>query len=448
MIGENAVHQSAESTQTIFRRPAILQKGYAYLFKSTIRSGWSALLNQGVVSLNNFLTGVIIGRLCSKDEFGLYMLGFSIVLVILDLQVSLVSTPYMVYSPHFKGSRHKLYAGSCLLHQFGLSIIVMLGLAVWGAALSFGIGPPGLVKVVWALATVVSLIMLREFVRRVSFADLRMESALLFDTCIAVIQIGGLMLIYLLGILSANSAFWVIGFSCGLVGAGWFVINRTLFTPRFNEAISDFQQNWKFCRWVFASGVLWTVSMNLYPWFLTYFHGTTSAGVWAACIGVMALINVPLIGIQNFLGPKIANVFAEGGTNALRRFVYRVSLFLLVFMTALSCSLLLVADRLLNVFYGAGYTGNGLVVFCLALGLVAASVAFSFSRALFAMERADIDFKVNFVSLFILLTLGIWLVRSLGPFGAAVGLLLANVAASAVRCVSFAVLSRPRACGT
>lgn len=433
---------TAESTQSDAGVFIAFKRAVGFLVKPTVRTGWASLVNQGVVSLNNFFTGVIIGRSCSKDEFGLYMLGFSVVLIAIDFQTSLVSTPYMVYSPHLKGRRHLSYAGSSLIHELLLSTLAVVALAVWGAGLSLGFGPPGLARVIWALAATISFIMFREFVRRICFAELRMEVALLFDICVGTVQIGGLLLLYHRGIISAGRAYWVIGAACGIAGMGWLLLNRKTFAPGLSQAISDFQHNWKFGKWVFASGVLWTVSMNLYPWFLNFFHGTASAGVWAACIGVLALVNVPMVGIQNFLGPKIANVYAEGGGTALRRYVLKASLFLLVVMSLLCAALFVVADPLLTLFYGARYSGNGLVVFALALGLVAASVAFSFSRALFAIERADTDFKVNFVSLFILFAFGIWLVRSFGPMGAALGLLLANVTSSGVRCASFAMLSR------
>jgi O-antigen/teichoic acid export membrane protein len=104
--------------------------------------------------------------------------------------------------------------------------------------------------------------------------------------------------------------------------------------------------------------------------------------------------------------------------------------------------LFFISDSLLSLFYGARYAGNGMVAFILALRLVAASIEFSFSRALFAMERADIDFKVNFIPLFVLFTFGLWLVYSYGPLGAAIGLLISYVAASVVRGAFFAILSR------
>jgi O-antigen/teichoic acid export membrane protein len=269
-----------------------------------------------------------------------------------------------------------------------------------------------------------------------------MEIALILDLCIAMVQIGGLFLLAGSGLLSAMSAYCAIGFACGFAGTSWLILNRSSFKIQIRQAISDLAHNWTFGKWVFASGILWAISMNLYPWFLTFFHGTASAGVWGACLGVTALANVPLAGMQNYLGPKIANVYADKGIHALRRFVFKGGALLSVVMIILSCVLLIFGEPLIELFYGQKYSGNGFVVFVLALGLVAASTAFSFSRALFAVERADIDFKVNFIPLFILFTIGLWLVYLYGPLGAAVGLLLSNAAASAARCGVFVALSR------
>lgn len=45
--------------------------------------------------------------------------------------------------------------------------------------------------------------------------------------------------------------------------------------------------------------------MNLYAWIVAAFHGTASAGSWAAALGVMTLINPLMLGVQNYLGPRI-----------------------------------------------------------------------------------------------------------------------------------------------
>ena len=66
---------------------------------------------------------------------------------------------------------------------------------------------------------------------------------------------------------------------------------------------------------------------------------------------------------------------------------------------------------------------------------------FSFSRALFAIERADLDFALNFAAIFIMLTLGLWLVKTYGPLGAALGLNIAGVVTSILRVGAFLKLT-------
>jgi O-antigen/teichoic acid export membrane protein len=90
--------------------------------------------------------------------------------------------------------------------------------------------------------------------------------------------------------------------------------------------------------------------------------------------------------------------------------------------------------------YGHQYTGNRAVVAVLACNLLVTALAFAFSRALFAVERADLDFRLNLAAIAIMATLGLWLVRVYGPLGAALGLLTAIVLTSAVRAAVFLML--------
>jgi O-antigen/teichoic acid export membrane protein len=93
--------------------------------------------------------------------------------------------------------------------------------------------------------------------------------------------------------------------------------------------------------------------------------------------------------------------------------------------------------------YGQAYSGNGTLIALLILSLFVSSIAFSFSRGLFALERADIDFKVNLVAFALMLTVGIWLAYTFGVVGAAWGALLTNTVATVLRVRAFDALTTP-----
>ena len=402
-----------------------------------LRQSILSLLDQGVVSAANFATGLLIGRGCSKEEFGIYMLGATVVLFLNDLQASLILTPFMVFSPRLNRGAHAVYAGSTLIHQMVLSAGAMITLMIGATLGGLGYGPKGLSPVMWTLVGVITLLMLREYARRLCFAGLQMRAALILDSCIAMTQVGGLLVLYRLKILSASRAYWVVGLSSGIVVLGWMFFNSRQFALRPSRSVSDLKRNWSFGKWVFLSGLVWTFSMGFYPWILTAYHGTGAVGVWSACLGVASLGNPLLLGGQNYLGPKIAHVYADGGASALRPFVLKSSALFSVPMWALSGIMLVTGGPLVALLYGSKYAGNDAVVVVLTANLVFSSAAFVASRALFAIERADLDFLVNFVALFVLLFGGVWLTKSHSALGAAWGMLLANAVSAIVRYVVF-----------
>lgn len=405
--------------------------------ETALHQGFVSLADQAVASATNFVTGVIIARACSKEEFGLYMLGFSLILLITDLQTSLISTPYMVYAPRLKGSAHALYTGSILIHQLAFSLFTMLALLCGAFVVTIGVAPRGLGPLMWALVAVIAMIMLREFARRVCFARLKLKTAFFFDTCVAVVQISGLLVLVRFGLLSASRAYWVVGSACGIAVLWWLWADKGFYHSRRSESLADLKKNWILGKWVFASGLVVAVSMNLYPWLLAFFHGTASAGVWAACLGVVSVGNPAVLAIQNLVGPKIAHVHAAEGPRALRRLVLKISAVIALPMSLLCLVMIFWGGRLIALLYGRQYAGNGLVVTIMALNVLVTATAFPFSRALFAIERADVDFLVNLAALVIMVTLGLWLVRAFGPLGAALGFLGSGLVISAVRARAF-----------
>jgi O-antigen/teichoic acid export membrane protein len=144
-----------------------------------------------------------------------------------------------------------------------------------------------------------------------------------------------------------------------------------------------------------------------------------------------------LLGALNYLGPKIAHVYAEEGAESLRKFVLRASVGFACLLSLFCLAMALWGGPLVGLLYGSKYAGNGLVVALLATNLALLAIAFLFSRALFATERADLDFWVSLLALPIMITLGLWLVKSFGLIGAALGLLVANLATSVVRVGAF-----------
>lgn len=397
------------------------------------RSGAQGLLAQAVVSATSFATGAIVARTGSPNELGLYALGLGLAFLALDLQLSLLATPFMVLAPRLEPRERRLYAGSVLLHHAAYAALAT-GLAALGALLlPAALAPAGFHHVLWALAAVAAPLLLKDIIRQICFAELRSGRALALDATAALLQLSLLLGLALAGAASPERAFLAMGLGCAVAAAGWLRRHRAELRFDPARAVRDFRSSAALARWTFASAVLWVASMNLYPWMIAALQGTAAAGLFAACTAVAGLGNPLLAGLVNILGPRIAHAFAAGGLPALRRATLRAAATAGGAMLLFALGVALAGDLLLKAIYGASFGGHGLVVTLLALSLALRSVDVVASRALFALDRARLECLANVAALLALLALGPWLVGSHGPLGAAVALLITGCAATAMR---------------
>ncbi len=411
-------------------RPAwTLKTGLAAI--GAVARGKAALTiaDQGIVSAANFATSIILGRICSKEEFGLYLLGFSIIILAVNTQLSLISAAYTVFSPRMHGEAHARYTGSTLIHQilYACGVVVALlivatGMRMWG-------GPAGLGSVLLTLAAVIALILLKEYARQVCFAGLRTGTVFLIDTTVSVLQVTGLLFMAHAGSLSARHAYGVIGLCAGAAGLLWLAASRRMFAPRWSDAVADFRKNWGYGKWIFAYNVAFVASNQIYPWLLLAFHGAEANGIYGACAGVIFLVNPLIIGLGNYLGPKTVHALTEHGPQAMRRVVRLADFFFLAAIGGFAVLMFFAGEWVLTLFYGHKYAGHGAVVMVLGVVQVAWALTVPANFGLNALERPDIAFKSLLLSLGVMVTAGVWLVWAYGPMGVAFGLLAGNIAA-------------------
>jgi len=399
--------------------------------------GMVAVVDQGVTSLANFLTGVILARALLPEGFGLYLLGLTVVILMLDLQTTLTTTPYMVFRPQLAERDRAGYLGSTLVSQVALSAAVTIVLAAVAIAFrTFG-GASDVSSVTLALTFSIGLILLRDFIRRICFAHLQPKAALIIDSLVTVLQLGILLLLVWLDLITVFRAFLVIGFVAGVVSAGWIVVNRGEIDIEGARVPRDITSNLRFGKWPLMSGSVWALAMYTYPWLLVGFHGSAAAGIWAAGLGIMALGNPLLMGLQNYLGPRIASDYAAGGVVALRGSVRTGVTVFAITIGPFAAAVAVFGGIIVTLVYGSPFSGNGALVALLMLNLFVSSIAFSFSRGLFALDRAQDDLMVNLVALGLMLTVGVSLAYAYGVIGAAWGLIASNVAATVLRAFVF-----------
>jgi O-antigen/teichoic acid export membrane protein len=415
----------------------MLQKIKAYLGGESRQKWLWTLIDQGIVSASSFLVTIIIGRACAKEQLGLYFLGMTIVGLLMELQNVLIWSPYTALSPRLKGPAHALYTGSTLVYQGVLGGFLMLVLAAAGFFLSRGWGPPGLAPVVWMLALAGPFVTFREYARRVCFAGLQIKTAFWLDAGSALFQGGALLFFAYLGRLSAVHAFGIIGLGACLASLLWLHGARRSMAISKVEVTADLSRNWSFGKWILGGNLALFLSCQTYPWILTGMHGTAVVAALAACQGVVGLANPFLKGTTNFLAPKAAQAFAQGGATALRAFARKSTMALMPVLGLFCLAITIFGSDLVALIYGPQYAGFGLVITILSLNILVSALAVGVDYGIWAMGRPDLNFRIEFVRLLITFTLGLGLVKIFGLIGVAWGLLTGSITVGVIQGIVF-----------
>lgn len=398
-----------------------------------------ALADQAVVSATNFATTILVGRFCG-EELGLYALGFSLVLLGLCLQQSLVSAPYMVFSPRVADENRPTYAGAVLIHQALLSLLVFAAFLV--AALVADPASPfgGLLSV---LSVAAPCVLLREFVRRFLLARLEVGQALAINVAVSLLQLAALSALAAAGLLHAWAAHLVAGAACLIAGTLWLLHGRARFSLHGARARQEWSRSWTLGRWVLAGNAATLTQAYLMHWVLLAYLGSGATGLFAASATVVDFSNLLVLGLANIAGPQMARALADYGRRGLRREVARFLLLLGSLMAAFCLAMVFLGDWAVVQLFGPDYAGQGQTVLVLACGTLLYALGLGAANGLLALEKARVNFAGSFVGLALSMGSALVLVPASANYGAAWCYFIGAAASAAIRLLAFWRLSRP-----
>lgn len=403
----------------------------------TVQIGAISLVDQAVVSGTSFLTTVIVGRTCGADGLGMYALAFTVVVLISCGQESLISTPYAVYRARVEPHARAAYAGSVLLHFGLLAAIASLGFAAAAAAMQWLPEHGEAATMLWVLAGVMPLILLRELVRRLGFAHLGFAAVLAADATVAAVQLSGLALLAAADALSPATAYASMGLSCALAAAVWLALSRIPFTLRLDVVVDHLRRNLRLGRWIFAAMMALMLQLSSVQWLVAALLGISETGVFVACMSVVMLVNPFVQGVSNVLVPKTALAYADGGNRALRRVVWRATELVGLAMAGFCGVVVVAGEPLLTLLYGREYVGHRDLLILLAVALTIRSLSMPSYNGLQAADRADYTFFANLLGLVVTTCLALGLATPWGVAGAGWALLAGEAVAAGARWTAF-----------
>jgi O-antigen/teichoic acid export membrane protein len=291
---------------------------YASNPRRTLRSRLDAILrgtgiwamgDQGVVSLGNFLTIIVLFRAFGKAlaDFGAYAVLIEVVLFLNTVAASLITYPLCVKGSIAEEEDLRRLTGSSLI----LTLLLNIPLAIVALTGSICVGRVWLAP--WLIAALV-IWQLQETLRRAMTAHLRFAAAIPGD---AISYLG--QVVYMAAVvwvfhqkMTLNIAFASIAITSLLGGLlQWFQLKPIL--PGRGELVEVGREFWQTGYWAMLGNLTTVLTVPSFAWVLGMFKGLAAVAIYQSFANLLKIANPVMNTVVNLIIPAGSRGRRDGG---------------------------------------------------------------------------------------------------------------------------------------
>jgi O-antigen/teichoic acid export membrane protein len=350
-VRESTAAECAARTDTaepdgIFRRIIAFLSG---------RESW-ALADQAMVSVANFLSGILVARLVGLREFGVFSLAWTSVLFVNGIQSALITAPMVSVGPILEAQIGPCYYAAVLLQQSVFACVASLVVEA-GVVLSAHFWPAwGVRPLALPLAVSVFAYQMQDFMRRYFFATRREKLGFLNDAVSFLPQVLILAVLFRSHGVDSRIALWVMG----LTSLAGFVLGLLTFGSykiEWGAVRATASRHWLSSKWLMGSAMVQWTSGNFFLPAAAIVLGPAAAGGVRAAQTLGQVLFVLFNSLENYLPNEAARRFHQRGIEALRSYL-RTCRKALMSVAAVLCLTIALSGRwLLISLYGRQYGG-------------------------------------------------------------------------------------------
>lgn len=384
------------------------------------QQGYLAAVDQGVISLSNFIATIILARNVDPTQLGVYGVGFVTLRLVRAVQEGLIVQPMTVFGAGMDEREFKPYATSTSLFQIGLALASAAAVAAAGWVLT-ELGNDTAGPTLFALWLPFLWWQLLEYVRRMLYTRGLLFNAVINSVIANAVRIAIMIALVNQGKLSGTTGLEAIawGSLAALIPGFWFT--RHFWTHKFINLRETWDRNWNFGRWLLGGTLTNWVAVEFYPILTAGLISFAAAGAYRAIQNLVAPVHLLLRAIDTFLTPRTANLYEKNGRRALTYTLRRVYLAVGIPVMGILTIAVLFPEELLSLVYGDAYIAysNGVILMAIFYALL---FAYWPLQSIFkASQHSRPIFIANILAIICMFTVGIWAILNWGVYGTIAG---------------------------
>jgi O-antigen/teichoic acid export membrane protein len=410
-----------------------LEQKAAVLARS--RKAILAIVDQGVVSVLNVLTLVVIGRWSTATDLGVYSLAASVIVLLGSLVEALITGPYVVHLARMR-DRMDHYTGSMVAHSAACGVLAASMLALVASCVGLSHSPSPIGGALWPLSAVAIPVIARETARRHAMAHNAPLKALVLDGGIAIAQMVLLALLAHQRAITSTSVLLALGLTSSIGALTYWVTLRRGVRFHREDVLADLRLNMQIAGWLFGSQMTMIAQMAAGQWAVALTQGAAETGRLTAAISVAMVANPVVTGFSNLYLPEAARLVYLKGIAALRRSAFSLGRVLAFCMLSYCVAMHYAGLLLMRLIYARHYVETGVLVLLLSVAFSARVIGMPVYIGLWVMHRSKVNFVINVIS-WAAIAGTIVALRRYGLAGAAIAIMSGEAATCAARWLAF-----------
>jgi O-antigen/teichoic acid export membrane protein len=381
---------------------------------------WS-FFDQGLVSLGNFITFVLLGRNLTLEDFAYFTLIYSVLVFLNSFHNGLI-----VYSLSVKGA----VAEDLELREMTTNYVLLTIGLVGISSIVILIATVILEKIwIFPLATLAFLFwMIQETLRRALIAHLRYYEVVWGDVVSYLGQATAIWFLVDKKLLSVENIFLAIAIT-SILAALIQAIQIKLTWLNWQKFKQTVKVAWELGKWNLLSGFFGMITQHSPPWILAWFHGVPSTAAVQALSTIAGVSNPIIVGTYSVMLPTVAKAGREGGIKAVYKVVIKYALLGAILLMPFFGLMVFFPKTIIGFVYktDSPFLNSENLLRLIVLGYVILYLSRFPTVILAGLEKSKSTFIGQIISTSSSVFVGIPLIITIGDWGIVLGTMLSEI---------------------
>jgi O-antigen/teichoic acid export membrane protein len=307
-----------------------IDAAFGMLRKPVVRLFSGAMFTQGLLSMTNFIVGVCVAKYADKNEYGIYVLLFSTIGMVGSYQNALVNNPLTVLVNKKEPIEKALFVSGLGFAQWLFFFPIVIVAMIVGLMYSLSHKDFTIIKYVLIVLLVSSTYLVREFLRTVNYAKLRIQFIVKMDVIFVLSVVLGLGILVGLKKVTGSISIGILGIGYFLPSLFGYVYAGDMYVLDWGSMKGAIRETWAYSKWAIISVSSYMLQNRGYIYILSAALGLQEL----ADISAARLFFMPLGLIIDSSGKMIlakgAEVLNVEGLRRFKKFVLSITGFLML----------------------------------------------------------------------------------------------------------------------